>query len=97
VPIDSPDVARYACTVSEGAATAKPVFDLLDWSRSNIIMHPNGDHAAGIIDWEYAAFIPDPEAYFLQRVTEKQDDDWWGLFRGVADMDHEKQRDDSSV
>jgi hypothetical protein len=99
VPVYSPDVARYTCTVSDGLATAKPVFDLLDRSTSNIIMHPNGDHVAGIIDWEYAAFIPDPEDYFLQGVTEKQlkDDYWWRLFGGVADMYHQRHRKNSSV
>jgi hypothetical protein len=39
----------------------QPVLDHSDWSQSNIIIHPNLDKIAAIIDWEYAAFIPDPE------------------------------------
>ena len=39
---------------------AQPVFDHMDWYQSNIILHPNLDGIAGIIDWEYAGYIPDP-------------------------------------
>jgi len=69
-------------------ATARPVFDHLDWSQSNIIVNPNGDYVAGIIDWEYAAFILDPEDYFLRGVSkqEKIDNPWWSLFEGVAEV-----------
>jgi Phosphotransferase enzyme family len=86
VPVDSPDVRRYLCTVSDGLATARSVFDHLDWDRSNIIVHPNGDRVAGIIDWEYAAFIPDPEDYFLRGVSEerRKQEGWWDLFEGIC-------------
>lgn len=41
-----------------------------------------------IIDWEYAAFIPDPEDYFLRGVSrqERAENPWWSLFDGVADL-----------
>jgi Phosphotransferase enzyme family len=87
-PVNEPaKSSRYVYSISEGLATARPVFDHLDWSRSNIIVHPNGDCVAGIIDWEYAAFIPDPEDYFLQNVPSERvkNEDWWSLFEGVAD------------
>jgi hypothetical protein len=68
-PAESTGTSRYIYSISEGLATARPVFDHLDWSRSNIIVHPNGDYVAGIIDWEYAAFIPDPEDYFFAKCS----------------------------
>jgi thiamine kinase-like enzyme len=73
-------------------ATAKPVFDHLDWTPSNVIVHPNGDYVAGIIDWEYAAFIPDPADYFLRGITEERSkkEDWWSLFDGVANIKGKK-------
>ena len=85
VPVDSPQTRKYLCSISDGLATARPVFDHLDWSQSNIIVHPNGDHVAGIIDWEYAAFIPDPQDYFQQNVSSERlkKEDWWELFEGV--------------
>jgi hypothetical protein len=88
VPIDSPEVRLYECSISEGLATARPVFDHLDWTPSNIIVHPNGDYVAGIIDWEYAAFIPDPADYFLRCVPKKrlEEEDWWTLFDGVSEI-----------
>jgi len=68
-----------------GLVTAKPVLDHQDWNRSNIIIHPNGDRVAGIIDWKYAAFVPDPEDYFLRGVSMERrlTEDWWSLFKGV--------------
>ena len=73
--------------MSEGLATVRPVFDHLDWTPSNIIVYPNGDRVAGIIDWEYATFIPDPEDYFLRGLTEDQlKEDWWGLFNWISDI-----------
>jgi len=40
---------------------AKPVFDHMDWYQSNIILTPNLDRIAAIIDWENAGFVPDPK------------------------------------
>jgi Phosphotransferase enzyme family len=88
VPVDTPGLCEYIYTVSDGLATATPVFDLMDWSKSNIIIHPNMDYVAGIIDWEYAGFIPDPADYFLHGRSQERlaADCWFGLFNGVADM-----------
>jgi len=41
------------------------VFDHMDWHPSNIILHPNLDAVAGIIDWEMAGFIPDPKDMYM--------------------------------
>lgn len=76
-------------TVSDdGLATAKPVLDHQDWHQSNIIVYPNRDIVAGIIDWEYAAFVPDPEGFFMRGVSAERglEDDWWSLFKGVGDI-----------
>jgi len=87
-PVDSALTSRYVYSISEGLATVRPAFDHLDWSKSNIIVHPNGDYVAGVVDWEYAAFIPDPEDYFLQNVPAecRKNEDWWSLFDGAAVM-----------
>ena len=75
-------------TVKNGRATARPVFDLMDWSKSNIIIHPNFDRISAIIDWEYAGFIPDPAGYFRHGRPQEilKADSWFSLFDGVADM-----------
>lgn len=31
----------------------------MDWDLSNIVLHPNLDAVAGVIDWERAAFFPE--------------------------------------
>lgn len=38
---------------------SKPVFSHMDWDLSNIVLHPNLDAVAGVIDWERAAFFPE--------------------------------------
>jgi aminoglycoside phosphotransferase (APT) family kinase protein len=38
----------------------KPVFDHMDWFQSNIVLHPNLEKIAAIIDWEYAGYTPEP-------------------------------------
>lgn len=38
---------------------SKPVLSHLDWDLSNIILHPNLDAVASVIDRERAAFFPD--------------------------------------
>jgi len=46
----------------------------MDWYQSNIILHPNLDKIAAIIDWEYAGFTPDPRDMHigdLQTATEE--------------------------
>jgi hypothetical protein len=40
---------------------ANVVFDHMDWHPSNILLHPNLDAVAAVIDWEKAGFIPDPQ------------------------------------
>jgi Phosphotransferase enzyme family len=64
---------------------ARLLFDHMDWHPSNIILSHNLDSVAGIIDWEKAGFIPDPQDMY------EGDDpiEEWGrpqladLFRGV--------------
>ena len=85
VPVDTPGLRDYVYTVTDGRATARPVFDHMDWSKSNVIVHPNLDYVAGIIDWEYAGFIPDPADYFSSQKTLTADC-WFNLFDGIADM-----------
>jgi len=36
-----------------------PVLSHMDWDLSNIVLHPNLDAVAGVIDWERAAFFPE--------------------------------------
>lgn len=36
-----------------------PVLSHMDWDLSNIVLHPNMDAVAGVIDWERAAFFPE--------------------------------------
>lgn len=36
-----------------------PVFSHLDWDLSNIVLHPNFDAVAGVIDWERASLFPE--------------------------------------
>lgn len=55
---------------------AKTVFDHMDWCQSNIIIHPNLDGVAGIIDWEYAGFIPDPRDMHVRDDPVEE----WGRF-----------------
>ncbi|RDW87050.1 uncharacterized protein DSM5745_03692 [Aspergillus mulundensis] len=45
--------------VHEINATCLPVFSHMDWDLSNIVLHPNLDAVAGVIDWERAAFFPE--------------------------------------
>ena len=37
------------------------IFDHMDWHLSNILLYPNLDAVAGVIDWEKVGFIPDPQ------------------------------------
>jgi len=64
---------------------AQPVFDHMDWYQSNIIIHPNLDGIAGIIDWEYAGYIPDPDE--LHRGDVAIEDwgrpEWANIFDGL--------------
>ncbi|KAJ5573593.1 uncharacterized protein N7459_008020 [Penicillium hispanicum] len=39
--------------------TSLPVLSHMDWDLSNIVLHPNLDAVAGVIDWERAAFSPE--------------------------------------
>src|SRR5579871_2577824 len=65
----------------------RPVFDHMDWYQSNIVLHPNLDKIAAIIDWEYAGFIPDPRDMHigdLQTATKEWIKDGWGnIFDGL--------------
>jgi len=63
----------------------KPVFDHMDWFQSNIIILPNLDKIAGIIDWEYAGFIPDPQDMHVGDVPidEWRRPEWANIFEGL--------------
>ncbi|XXG98939.1 hypothetical protein Hte_005272 [Hypoxylon texense] len=37
----------------------QPVFSHQDWDLSNLILYPNLDAVAGVIDWERACFFPE--------------------------------------
>lgn len=64
---------------------ASPVFDHMDWFQSNIILHPNMDKIAAIIDWEYAGFIPDPRDMHVADVPilEWGRPEWADIFDGL--------------
>jgi aminoglycoside phosphotransferase (APT) family kinase protein len=64
---------------------AKPVFDHMDWYQCNIILTPNLDSIAGIIDWEYAGFIPDPKDMHLGDIpiSEWNFPEWADIFDGL--------------
>lgn len=58
-----------------------PVFSHLDWDLSNIILHPNMDSIAAVIDWERAAFFPEA-GKSIHRMCH-QWEDWEKLFDGL--------------
>jgi len=60
---------------------SKPVFSHLDWDLSNLILHPNLDGVAGVIDWERACFFP--EAGRSIHNMYHQWDGWEKLFDGL--------------
>lgn len=39
--------------------SSSPVLSHMDWELSNIVLQPNLDGVAGVIDWERAAFFPE--------------------------------------
>jgi len=51
------------------ANNVKPVFDHMDWFQCNVILTSDLNSVAGIIDWEYAAFIPDPKNMHVGDLT----------------------------
>ncbi|KAI0465590.1 hypothetical protein F4859DRAFT_500385 [Xylaria cf. heliscus] len=59
----------------------KPVFSHLDWDLSNLILHPNLDGVAGVIDWERACFFPEG-GRTIHRMCH-QWDGWDKLFEGL--------------
>jgi hypothetical protein len=40
---------------------SKPIFSHMDWDLLNIVLYPNLDAVAGVIDWERAAYRYFPE------------------------------------
>lgn len=64
---------------------SKPVFDHMDWYQCNIILTPNLDSIAGIIDWEYAGFIPDPKDMHIADIpiSEWHYPEWADIFDGI--------------
>lgn len=42
-----------------------PVMSHMDWDLSNIVLHPNLDGVAGVIDWERAGFPQRVEGVFI--------------------------------
>lgn len=59
----------------------KPVFSHLDWDLSNIILYPNLDSVAGVIDWERACFFPEGGRSVHKMCH--QWDGWETLFDGL--------------
>ena len=68
---DSHDIGHYVCTVSDGLATARPVFDHLDWDRSNLLFTLMVIELPASLTGSIA-FIPDPKDYFLRGVSEER-------------------------
>lgn len=60
---------------------SKPVLSHMDWDLSNIVLHPNMDAVAAVIDWERAAFFPEG-GRSVHRVCH-QWAGWETLFDGV--------------
>ncbi|EEH10684.1 predicted protein [Histoplasma capsulatum G186AR] len=60
---------------------SKPVLSHLDWDLSNIVLHPNLDAVAGVIDWERAAFFPEG-GRSIHRMCH-QWEGWETLFDGI--------------
>lgn len=62
------------------------VFDHMDWHPSNIILYPNMDCIAAIIDWEKEGFIPDPGDIYEgdDPVEEWSRPELADLFRGIG-------------
>ncbi|KAI0897406.1 hypothetical protein F4806DRAFT_399650 [Annulohypoxylon nitens] len=59
----------------------QPVFSHLDWDLSNLIIHPNLDGVAGVIDWERACFFPEGGRSIHKMCH--QWDGWEKLFDGL--------------
>jgi len=57
-------------------------FDHMDWFTCNVLVNSNADEIVGLLDWEKAGFIPDPEDNFLRGAAPevKQRNDWLALF-----------------
>lgn len=53
----------------------------MDWDLSNIILHPNLDAVAGVIDWERVAFFP--EGGKSIHLMCHQWEGWKSLFDGI--------------
>lgn len=58
-----------------------PVLSHMDWDLSNIVLHPNLDAVAGVIDWERAAFFPEG-GRSIHRMCH-QWSGWESLFDGI--------------
>lgn len=89
VPAESALAKMYLCDISDaGLVTAWLVLDLVDWSTSNIIVCSNLDSVAGIIDWEYACFIPDLQDYMKINLMNPQleKNQWSRLLDGILDV-----------
>ncbi|XDG07723.1 hypothetical protein ABKA04_007338 [Annulohypoxylon sp. FPYF3050] len=59
----------------------QPVFSHLDWDLSNLILYPNLDGVAGVIDWERACFFPEGGRSIHKMCH--QWDGWEKLFDGL--------------
>lgn len=60
---------------------SNPVLSHMDWDLSNIVLHPNLDSVAGVIDWERAAFFPEGGKSIHQMCH--QWEGWETLFDGI--------------
>ena len=57
------------------------VFSHMDWDLSNLILYPNLDAVAGVIDWERACFFPEGGRSIHQMCH--QWEGWESLFDGI--------------
>lgn len=66
---------------------AKSVFDHMDWFQCNVILSKDYSCVAGIIDWEYAGFIPDPRDMHISDlpIEEWHFPEWAGIFDGLEE------------
>ena len=52
------------------SANTPSVFDHMDWFMCNVLIDHSRENVIGVLDWEKAGFIPDPEGSFLAGADE---------------------------
>ena len=58
------------CTVGSFSANSPSIFDHMDWFMCNVLIDHSRENVVGVLDWEKAGFIPDPEGSFLAGADE---------------------------